>query len=447
MSTAAELAPQPEESWRRETLRFVGLIFRARFALIPVMALVFTAFLVFDRIAWKLAWIGATATLMLFVAVTEQRRLRVGALGPHAIAYNLGAMLCLQAAMIYVTGGIESPLLVLFVPLGTIAGLSLGTVRRALALMALPVGFTCVFAVGALGDFVPRATPAFLGLGAGFSHCPVYVWSKAGFIILLVTVTAIIGTVMRRAYEKVIHDVAEARRETVATLASRNREIVSVAGTVAHELKNPLTSIQGLAQLLARGAPAGTKDRERLDVMLREIGRMGTVLEEFRTFSRPLASLLLQPADLGQLIADVALLSEGAAGGRGVRFAPPAGPLTVSCDRHKVKQALLNLVQNALDASPPGGTVTITAAPVPGDRVEIQIGDAGPGLDPAVALRLFTPGVTTKAHGSGLGLVVARAIAEQHGGTLTLGAGPGGGCVATVTVPRTPPPAPLEVDA
>jgi signal transduction histidine kinase len=441
MQPVATALPPPEEFWRRETLRLVRLIFRARVMLVPIVALVFTAYLIWDPVPWKLVWIGVAAAGILTLSVTEQRRLRRGPLGPGTIAFNLAAMLLMQSGMIYVTGGVESPLLVLFVPLGTISGLMLGTPRRALGLVAIPIVVTIVFAAGALGDWFPRATPAFFGLGAGFAHTPVYVWCKAGFVVLLVVITALLGTVMRTAYGKVVQDVADARRETLDTLASRNREILSVAGTVAHELKNPLSSIQGLAQLIARGAAPGSKDRERLDVMLREVGRMTTVLDEFRNFSRPLSGLTLQRADLGRLIEDVVLLSEGSAGTRRLSFALPA-PCAVNCDPQKVKQALLNLVQNGLDATPPGGTVEVRAALCDGGRAEIAVLDGGAGLAPAVAGRLFTPGLTTKERGSGLGLVVARSIAEQHGGALTLANRPAGGCVATLTLPLVAEPSP-----
>ncbi|HEY3355130.1 MAG TPA: ATP-binding protein [Polyangia bacterium] len=445
MSTPAEVViPAPEETWRRETLRFVRFIFRARFMLAPLLAIVFTAYLVWDRVAWKLLWIAGTWTVMVGVAVSEHLRLRRGRMTRGTLAYNLAVMLLVQTAMIYVTGGIESPLIILYVPLGTISGLVLALPRRALAVLLIPITFTILFAAGALHDWIPRATPSFFGLGPGFAHNPVYVWLKAGFIILLVTLTALVGTVMRRTYEKVVRDVAEARRETLDTLASRNREILSVASTVAHELKNPLSSIQGLAQLLARGAAPGGKDRERLDVMLREIGRMGTVLDEFRDFSRPLSGLSLGRADLGRLIQDVVQLSEGNAGASRVAAAPAAA-LAITCDPHKVKQALLNLVQNGLDAVAAGGAVEIRTTARAGGWVDIAVLDDGAGLAPQVAGRLFTPGVTTKERGSGLGLVVARSIAEQHGGRLTLAGRPEGGCVATLTLPLVAEPSPLEI--
>ena len=234
--------------------------------------------------------------------------------------------------------------------------------------------------------------------------------------------------------------MVQARRDTQDLFAGRNQELMDVAATVAHELKNPLTSIQGLAQLMAKNAAPGTKEQERFDVMRREIARMATVLDEFRNFSRPLSGLSLKPAPLRRLLEEVVLLSEGSAEPGDVTWTVTADPaVTVTCDPPKVKQALLNLVQNSLDAMGRKGRVDL-GLKVDGARAILVVADSGPGLAPSVAGRLFTPGVTTKERGTGIGLVVARSIAEQHGGTLALANGATGGCEATLSLPVSGPP-------
>jgi two-component system, NtrC family, sensor histidine kinase HydH len=428
--------PTIQDPWSRETYRFVEQIFRGRFALAPLMGLVFCIFYLWDPVPWKLTWIGLTTAAMIVLAVVELRRLRRRQVGPLTIQLNLVAMLVMQTSMIYITGGIESPLLVIYVPLGLITGLVLGgSPRWIVGVVAVPALGAILFAAGALGEWFPRATPAFFGLGDGFFARPVYVWIRAGLVVMLMGVTSLIGWRMRSSYQRVLQEVAGARRESLEALESRNRELLSVTRTVAHELKNPLASIQGLAQLVARGAAAGSKDQERFEVMLREIGRMGQVLDEFRGFARPLSGLTVARTDLGNLLHHVALLSEPEAATRGVEVRAPdsAGP-QVECDPQKVKQALLNLVRNALEALPGGGEISIAAATRDG-AAEITVRDTGAGLAPAVRDRLFQPGVTTKEGGSGIGLVVARSIAAQHGGRLTLHDAPGGGCVATLTLP------------
>ncbi len=291
------------------------------------------------------------------------------------------------------------------------------------------------FAAGALGGWLPRATPDFFGLGTGFWQQPVYVWITTVVIIVLTAGTALAGSAVRRVYEQIVHQVTAVRRDNLEALASRNRELRSVASTVAHELKNPLSSIQGLAQLLFRSAPPESKDHERLDVMLREIGRMRTVLDEFRSFSRPLSGLRLERVNLTRLITDLVLLSEGSSDRTKLELRTPSPDPEIVCDPHKVKQALLNLLQNSLDATREGGRIELEIAPREDASVEIRVRDSGPGLAPEVAEQLFTPGLTTKEAGSGIGLVVARSIAQQHGGDLTLAGRAEGGCVATLTLP------------
>jgi len=254
-------------------------------------------------------------------------------------------------------------------------------------------------------------------------------------LVLLISVTSGVGAFMRSSLEQITRQVASQRRDMLDALASRNREILSVAGTVAHELKNPLASIQGLAQLMARSIPAG-KDSERLDVMRREITRMGNVLDEFRNFSRPLSGLSLSRARLPHLIEDVVQLNEGRAEAKGIKLQlQPGDDVLTVCDPQKIRQALLNLVQNALDATPHGGKVDVRVKILDTSSAHISVTDNGEGIATSVADRLFTAGVTTKQHGSGIGLVVAKSIAEQHGGTLTLENEAKGGCRAVLQLP------------
>jgi signal transduction histidine kinase len=140
---------------------------------------------------------------------------------------------------------------------------------------------------------------------------------------------------------------------------------------------------------------------------------------------------------VGALCHEVAALHEGLAQERGVALEIEAAEVPARCDPRKVKQVLINVVQNALDASPPGAEVRIEAEPLAGGA-RVRVLDRGRGLDPALAAAVFDPGVTTKPRGSGIGLTVARALARQHGGELALLPRDGGGTVAELTLPAEP---------
>jgi two-component system sensor histidine kinase HydH len=435
MSTTQTGYAQHPDPWVRETQRLIRTIFRIRFVFFVLIALIFSAYAIWDPVLWKLVWILATGVVMLALSGFEYWRIHRSPAGMRTIQANLAGVLLVQTSMIYITGGIESPILLIYVPLGLVTGLSLGSLAWVLPVVSLPFVATLCFALGALGGWLPRATPGFFGLGPGFYQQPAYVWITAAAVIVFTAGTAFAGTAVRRVYQGIVQQVTQARRENLEALARRNRELRSVAGTVAHELKNPLSSIQGLAQLLVRAAPPGTKDHERLDVMLREIGRMRTVLDEFRSFSRPLSGLSLERVGLRKLIEDLILLSEGSAKGRSVELSPTVQETEILCDPHKIKQALLNLLQNSLDATSDRDRIEFEIVSLQDARVQIRLSDSGPGLAPEVGASLFTAGLTTKETGSGIGLVVARSIAEQHGGELTLANRPRGGCLAALTLP------------
>jgi two-component system sensor histidine kinase HydH len=139
--------------------------------------------------------------------------------------------------------------------------------------------------------------------------------------------------------------------------------------------------------------------------------------------------------DAGALCREVAALHEGLARERGVELAVRSGSVAVRCDPRKTKQVLINLVQNAIDASPHGAAVEIEAEPSPGGGARVRVLDRGRGVVPALAAAVFSPGVTTKSEGSGLGLTIARSLARQHGGDVALAPRPGGGTAAELVLP------------
>jgi len=200
----------------------------------------------------------------------------------------------------------------------------------------------------------------------------------------------------------------------------------TIAAGIAHEIKNPLAGVQGALELLVEEC----QDHDRRDLferMLEEIRRVQRTVQSLLAFARPRP---VQPrvADLGALLADVAALLEPACRRQGIelRTRVAAGTGSFVLDPEQIRQVLVNLVTNAMEATGRGGTVELSAAPLPeGDGVVLAVQDDGPGVAPEVAGRLFEPFVTTKLHGTGLGLAVAQRIVEEHGGEIQVESTPG----------------------
>jgi signal transduction histidine kinase len=167
---------------------------------------------------------------------------------------------------------------------------------------------------------------------------------------------------------------------------------------------------------------------------------MQGILEEFLNFSRPLVPLSVSAVDLAALCDEALVLHEGLAAQGDIRLERVGqGPVLAVCDPRKVKQVMMNLLHNAIEASPRGGRVILSVEASASGEARVAVQDEGAGLPAQVAGRAFEAGVTTKAKGSGLGLTVARALARQHGGDVTLGNRTGGGCVAELVLPRELP--------
>ena len=162
---------------------------------------------------------------------------------------------------------------------------------------------------------------------------------------------------------------------------------------------------------------------------------MQETLAEFLNFSRPLTTLSLVDVGLREAVNEVVRLHAGLASEKRVTFETRGmQPLVVRADPRKVQQMLVNLVQNAIDAVGAGQTVEIEAL-ARGNVAHLSVLDRGPGVSPERLGFILEPGVTTKAKGSGLGLTIVRALAEQHGGRLVLANRDGGGFVATIELP------------
>jgi signal transduction histidine kinase len=246
-----------------------------------------------------------------------------------------------------------------------------------------------------------------------------------------------VGLLVQRVFERLYMDAVTARDRALSLHAEQNRTMTLLSSEIAHELKNPLASLKGLGALIAKDVDGRTA--ERVKVLRGEVERMQGILEEFLTFSRPLVPLRLGEHDLSELARDVARLHEAIARERSLTIDVDAPDVIAThCDVRKLRQVLINLVQNALDAAPQNSEVTLQVRRA-GSSATLAVLDRGPGLAPEIAERVFEPFVTSKEHGSGVGLVVARSLARQHGGELTLKPRTDGpGIAAVLELPSEP---------
>jgi len=227
-------------------------------------------------------------------------------------------------------------------------------------------------------------------------------------------------------------ELGRTREEMVYRALARAREMEHVSLKLSHELKNPLAAIKGLVQLSARAA-CDPDSKEQLRVVAAEVDRMENILKEYLTFSRPIEALHPQPVALGALADEVLSLMDARAATAGVALRR-RGDATIEADPRRLKDALFNLVGNAVEATERGGRVEVQIEKS-AEAARIAVRDSGRGMPPEVLQRIGTPFFTTRDEGTGLGVVVARATFAQHGGSLVYSSEPGLGTTAVGTLP------------
>ncbi len=386
-----------------------------------------------EESAWRRLVLGTAVAALVAFFVVEWVRWRRRGFVPGTVTRNLTVGIAGVSVVAFATGGLASPFLYVSAVLGVISGIFVPWPASGV-LAVFQIAAAWILAALGLTGAIPDLNLAAYGGGPTLPVPPAWAVTHATVLSVVYAFAAGAGRAVRWSFDRMVLRTASAQQESLRSHSDRAEELTALSAEIAHELKNPLASVKGLAGLLAQQLPDG-KGAERLGVLRREVDRMQSVLDEFLNFSRPLVPLALGDSDVGALCREVAALHEGMARERSVEIAVRAGPVPVRCDPRKAKQVLINLVQNALDASPAGAAVEIEAEPTAAGGARVRVLDRGRGLEPALAGAVFSPGVTSKADGSGLGLTIARALARQHGGDVDLAPRPGGGTSAVVTLP------------
>lgn len=332
------------------------------------------------------------------------------------------------------TGGLASPLILTLVPFMTSVALNpeLENKRRHFV-------FKFLLVFGLMAYFSRSYTlPAPLAMNTPFASTEYVTIALVSACMTIIAVYTM-GKKMTTAYERIALELAERREELCDENEGRTRALEGIAARLAHEVKNPLAAIKGLSQHMARSSE-DSKMKERLTIVAAEAERLQEIVDGFLSFSRGLDDLTVAPTKPFEIARELSLLLETRAADAGVSIEVRGSrELSLDADAKKLRQALLNLVLNAMQASSKGSTVTLEIAKSCGDgSAVLRVMDRGQGMTPDILDRIRKPYYTTKEGGSGLGIAIARGIIEQHGGTLRFDSTSGRGTTATVILPASP---------
>jgi len=257
-------------------------------------------------------------------------------------------------------------------------------------------------------------------------------------VVILATITLIALTLswnkmLSREVEMKTEELLESQERLVRS--ERFAAIGEAAAYVSHEIKNPLMVIGGLASQVERKVAEEPNLQEKLKIIQTEVRRLENFLGDLRDFTRP-AAPTKEKINLNQVIRDVDLLMEGETKKRGVKLVEKLDPHlpAIEADPNQMKQVLLNLIKNALEALDSGGQVILTSG-FEDNQVWFSVHDTGSGMSPEVLERIFNPFFTTKAKGTGLGLAVIHKIITDHHGTITVESDPEQGSTFRVRLP------------
>lgn len=217
--------------------------------------------------------------------------------------------------------------------------------------------------------------------------------------------------------------------------ADRLSALGELSAGMAHEIRNPLGSIKGVAEILKDDYGPDAPKQEFIQILLKETDRLNQIVQEFLSFARPKPPELKQE-DVNEVIESVLILTAQPARAARVTMVKMLDRSIGKWDLDAglLKQAFLNIVLNAIQAMPEGGTMTVTSTRKDG-CIEVKIADTGTGISPENRKKLFSPFFTTKQDGTGLGLAITFRIIQNHHGAIDVESVPGKGTTFTVRIP------------
>ena len=235
----------------------------------------------------------------------------------------------------------------------------------------------------------------------------------------------------------ILRDLREMKAmEKKVKRAERLAALGRLSASVAHEIRNPLSSIKGFIQYFKKKFPAGSKEQAYTETMVGEVDRLNNVITNLLDFTRA-KEPNFQECDLVEVVRHALRLVRADAQARGIKIFERIleQPLLAKVDRDQLIQVFLNLFLNSLEAMQEGGTLRIGIETGNDGDFQIEIADTGPGVREADLPQLFEPFFTTKSRGTGLGLAVALQIVENHRGTIGVASRPGEGTTFTLNLP------------
>ncbi len=240
-------------------------------------------------------------------------------------------------------------------------------------------------------------------------------------------------------YVLLFKDLTEIR--SLKKVIARNQRLASIgrlAAGVAHEIRNPLSSIKGFATYFRERYSDNPEDQQTAGIMIQEVERLNRVVGQLLEFSKPV-HISPKPADVKTIIIDSLRLIEKNASEKHIRIEKnfPEESMVAEVDADRLSQVFLNLYLNAMEAMESNGTISVELMKHEvKDGISVRVSDTGTGISKENLANIFDPYFTTKSSGTGLGLAIVHNIIESHNGDIHVESTPGQGCIFTIFIPR-----------